>query len=466
MDEVILVVGGGIAGLTAAWLLRHKYPSAKVALVERAAHLGGLLTTYDYGRFGLFDCGMHWITETGVKDIDNFFLNLLPERDWVFLEGSRRDLSGLFYSGKLQENTQFPDLRGFDRDRYLAFIGDFFANLNRPQITDENSFLGHARARFGRLIADTVIEPIATKVHGMSAELLDPMARNLPLLDRVVLFDEEIFSDLMSSSELRARLAFPEQRRLPLAYSSRRRSYYPRRFGIGRVINALTKNLQDSGVELLTSANVRSLDQSKSHINRVVIEHTGGEPRVFEPLQRLVWTGDAFSLANLLGLPLPHRPAPKRRTVIVNMLLRAQPRMGDLYCFFCADAPHSTYRITNYGSFCPEAMRDDCHPISVELLLNLSENRDQNGCVEQAIQEIVAFGLIDSPGDVVFAHAELLGSGFPSMARDSIRSIETVRDAIDGRGLDNLTRAGILAKKDQFFQHDILIDLHQMIEGL
>jgi protoporphyrinogen oxidase len=466
LDEVILVVGGGIAGLTATWLLRRKYPSATVTLVERSASLGGLLTTYDYGRFGRFDCGMHWVTETGIKDIDDLYLNLLPERDWVFLEGSRRDLSGLFYSGKLQENTQFPDLRGFDREHYLACLGDFFANLNQRKIAGEDSLLGHARSRFGCLIADTIIDPIATKVHGIGSDLLDPMARYLPLLDRVVLFDEEAFLDLMASSELRARLAFPEQRRLPLSYCAGRRSYYPRRYGIGRVIDALVARLRESGVELLTNTRVRRLDQKVSHVHRVEIEGVAGERRVLEPIRRLVWTGDAFALADLLGLPLPQRSAPNRRTVIVSMLLSASPRMGDLYCFFCADSPFSTYRVTNFSAFCPEAPRAGCHPISVELLVNWADDRAQHEYTEQAAQEILAFGLIRSPQEVVFARAESLGSGFPSMGRDSIRSVETVRDAIDGKKVDNLTRAGILAKKDQFFQHDVLIDLHQKIDGL
>lgn len=466
MDKVILVVGGGIAGMTAAWFLRRKYPSARVALVERSAHLGGLLTTFDYGRFGRFDCGMHWITETGVKDIDDFHLGLLPRQDWVFMEGAQRDLSGLFYSGKLQQNSQFPDLRGFDRDRYSASLGDFFANLNRPEIARESSLLDHARARFGRLIADTVIGPIAAKVHGVGADLLDPMARYLPLLDRVVLFDEEIFLNLMGSSELRGRLAFPEQRRLPLSYSSGRHSYYPRRYGIGRVIAALADRLRESGVELLTNTRVCGLDQTKSRIHRVEIEHAPGERRVLEQVQHLVWTGDAFPLADLLGLPPPQRPAPSRRTVIVSMLLKAPPRMGDLYCFFSADAPHSTYRVTNFSAFCPEAPRADGYPISVELLVGRADNRDQNEYAEQASREILAFGLIDSPDDVAFARAEVLGAGFPSMALESIRSVETVRDAIDGKKIDNLTRVGILAKKDQFFQHDVLSDLHQKIDGL
>jgi hypothetical protein len=191
-----------------------------------------------------------------------------------------------------------------------------------------------------------------------------------------------------------------------------------------------------------------------------------GERRVFEPIQRLVWTADAFPLAELLGLPPTQRKAPNRRTVIVSMLLSAQPRMGDLYCFFCADPDFSTYRVTNFTAFCPEAPRADCHPICVELLVKWADERDQQEHAKQAAREILAFGLIRSPDEVIFARAELLGSGFPSMARENIRSVETIRDAIDGSKVDNLTRAGILAKKDQFFQHDVLTDLYMKIDGL
>jgi protoporphyrinogen oxidase len=466
LDKTILVVGGGIAGLTAAWLLRRKFPSIGVTVVERAPHVGGLLTTFDYGRFGQFDCGMHWMTETGVKEIDALHFGLLPESDWVLLEGSRRDISGLFYAGRLQENSQFPDLRYFERGRYLACVGDFFANLNRPPCTSEDSLLGHARTRFGSEIADTVIAPIAAKVHGVGAEVLDPMARYLPLLDRVILFDEDLTLDLMASPRLRERLAFPEQRRLPLSYSSGRRSFYPRQYGIGKVINALVAQLQEMGVEFLTSAKILALKRSGSLIDQVEIEGGTGERRMFGPVQQMIWTADAFPLAGMLGLPLPQRTPPNRRTVIVSMLLKEPPRMGDLYCFFCADAPHASYRITNFSSFCPEAPRADGYPISVELLVDWAQAKEQDEYAAQAAREILAFGLITSPDDVVFARAEPLAAGFPSIARGSIKLVETVRDAINGQKIDNLIRGGILAKPNQFFQHDVLVDLHAQISGL
>jgi protoporphyrinogen oxidase len=463
VDTNILIVGGGIAGLTAAWILRRKHPTTSITVIERAAEVGGLLTTYDYGEFGLFDCGMHWITETGVADIDELYRGLLPEREWVFLEGARRDLSGLFYRGALQENTQFPDLRRFDREQYISFLGDFFENLNNSNGIETENLLAHARARFGRLIADNVVEPIACKVHGQSGDQLDVMARFLPLLDRVVLFDEHIFLNLMGSSEIRARLAFPEQRRLPSHLSSGRGSFYPRRYGIKRVVDALVARLRDSGVEILTNAHVSCLQRADGVIRRAQIECGAGARRNFDPIGRLVWTADAFVLAKLLGSLTPQPSLPGRRTVIVSLLLRNPPRMSDLYCFFCADAPYATYRVTNFNSFCPDAPRAGGYPISVELLVDASQRKEETEYAIQAISEILAFGLIEDPEDVFFARAEPLRAGFPSMTLESVRAVDLVRAAIEELAIDNLIRGGILARANQFFQHDVLIDLYRQI---
>lgn len=466
MGNPIVVVGGGIAGLTAAWMMRRKFPAVPVIIVERTNQLGGLLTTYDYGRFGRFDCGMHWYTETGISAIDEFFFGLLPAEDWIHLAGARRDLSGLFYRGRLQENSQFPDLRHADSEFQRECLADFFDNLRNPFPCTDSSLRDHARSRFGRVIADRVIEPIATKVHGLPGDQLHQMARFLPLLDRVILFDAELCQEFMRSDLLRSRLAFPEQRDLLLSYSSGRSSYYPRRYGIDLLIKAFATNLRSHGVEICLETEVIRLGRSAGRIHEVAVM-ANGVRRTLSSVAQLVWTVDPWPLGRLLDLHLPPRPVARRRTVIVSLLLRHPPNMGDLYCFFCGDAPFGTYRVNNFTAVCSEAPRADGFPVSVELFVDIPDAAEKApDYAAQAIAELLAFRVIDTPDEVTFSRAEILSGGFPSLAVRDIAMIDTVREEIAASQPGNLIRGGILAEPEQFFQHHVLVDLYRKIDCL
>ena len=465
-DEAILIVGGGIAGLAAALLLKRKFPTRAIVVVEQAADLGGLLGRFDYGPHGIFDRGMHWYTEVQVPAVDELFLDLLPPDQWNVLEGDKRDLSGLYYRGRLQTNSQYPDLRYLDRQQYRACLADFFANLQEP-LDDgpSKTLLDFSRRQFGTLIAETVISPIAARIHGAPADQLDVLARSLPLLDRVILFDEKPFLDLMNSETLRARIAFPDQRRLPLNFSSGRRSYYPKIYGIHRIVDALADRLRAVGVELLTSAKVTSLMRDGRALTSALIECNSAKRNV--ALKHVIWAGNPYALAALLNHRLENTLPQARRTVIVSALLKSRPRSGDLYCFFCADAPHSTYRVTNFAAFCPNAVRSDGFPISIELLVNPHpRNEPVPDYAARAVREIEAFGIIDGPQDVKFAKSELLPGGFPSATSQNIVAIDQLRAALDAEQLVNLVRIGILAEPQLFFQHDILSDTSRKIDAL
>jgi protoporphyrinogen oxidase len=466
-DEAILIVGAGIAGLAAAHFAKERFPHTPVLVVEQAADLGGLLGRFDYGSRGIFDRGMHWYTETAISAVDELFLGLLPSNQWHVLEGSKRDLSGLYYRGRLQTYSQYPDLRFLAPEQYRACLADFFCNLQHspPEEAQSETLQEFSRRQFGPVITDTVVAPIAERVHGAPAGELDVLARSLPLLDRVILFDEQPFRELMNSELLRARIAFPEQRRLPLNFSSGRRSYYPKTYGIHRIIDALADRLRPAGVEIMTAARVANLKRDGHTLTSALIER--GDEKRSVALKSLIWSGSPFPLAALLGLLFDGGPVAARRTIIVSALLKSAPRTDDLYCFFCADGPHSTYRVTNFAAFCPNAVRGGVYPISIELLLDTSPpSAPQPDYATQALKEIEAFGIVDGPQDVQFAKAELLPGGFPAATRQNVLNMDRVRTALEAEKLANLVRIGILAEPRLFFQHDVLCDAYGKIEAL
>ncbi|WP_221048113.1 NAD(P)-binding protein [Methylogaea oryzae] len=465
MSKAVVVAGGGLAGLFAALFMRLKYPAARILVVERSSRLGGLYATFDYGDNGHFDCGMHWITETGISAVDEMFFELLPFDQWHCLSGERRDLSGLFFKGRLQKHTQYPDLRAFDESEYRAYVADFFFNLQHQKSPTTNTLFDYANNRFGALIAERVIAPIAEKVHGFAVSELAVMARRLPLLDRVTMFDEETFSGLIDAPLLRNRLAFPEQRRLPLKYSSGIRSYYPKQYGISRIIDALLVRLRNLNIELLTSSQISQLKRENRRVSHVVIESNTATETV-DNVEALVWTAGSMPLSALLGMPLVGLPKPRRKTVIVSMLLKEPPQMGDLYCFFCADSPYSTYRITNFAAFCPDSVRATGYPICVELLVDTGIERSADDLAEQAKREILAFGLVSSPDDICFARAEILQAGFPGMSCAVIEEVDRVRNAIVELDIANLVHGGILSEPDLFFQPEVIADLYRKLDRL
>jgi protoporphyrinogen oxidase len=461
-----VIVGGGIAGLTAALLLSQK-KSNKVLLVEQSHRLGGLLHTDHHPSGHRFDAGMHFWTETGHPGLDSILFGLLPDHEWLRLKGNRRDCSGLFFRGQIQFNTQYPDLRGLPEPEYQRCLADFFFNLGQtePDPAPAGSFADHARHRFGPHIAQTYLKPIAEKIHGCSAKQLHPMARFFPLLDRIALFDEPLFADLMASAALRARIAYPEQRNLPLNHSSGLSSAYPRRYGIRQVIEAFRERLQQNDVSIFLGSRISSLKVEGKRISAVTVSHDGTQCLTVEAPLSLTWTGSQFPLARLLGLDNIAPPLPSRRTVLISMIVNHVPPLRDLYCLFCADSGFNTYRVTNYPAYCPDAVNYGGYPITLEMIVDGADCHDRDALARQALDEARRMGLLPPDDTPSFVHVEVLASGFPDISNQSVAAMTASREAIDGLELGNLLRGGILAEENLFFQKDILLDIYRKVEA-
>lgn len=453
MQNLDVVVGGGIAGLLAA-LLSAERDGRKVILIEKEPELGGLLRFFDYGQFGRFDYGMHNMYETGIAALDELLFGLLPEHEWQLLEGPKRDLAGLYLNSKLQENSPFPDIRQQSPEHWEASISSFFRQLQSGEAYSDTNAYEDARTRLGTVIADSIVDPALRKQFGRPAKELALFSTRLTTLSRVVMFDEQPFADLMASDNLRDRLAYPEQRTLPAKWSSGRRAYYPKAYGIYRVIEAMVSRLKKAGVEILTSANVRSMEIVGEKVQTIQIATAQGDRELH--VDRLIWTSGLPAIAGLTNVDMKqYKYDPARKTVVVNLLLRNPPVMGDLFYFYCYEPGFHTFRVTNFGAYCDGAAREYGYPIAVELLLD-GPLPDKEAIGAMAVEELLKFGVIKTPEDVAFQAVEILMAGFPMPTSNNFDVLSDIRDKLLEKAVSNLVLLGVMSEENIFFQRDVL----------
>jgi len=448
-----VVAGGGLAGLLIADRLRAA--GADVVVIESEATCGGLLRSFDYGAEGRFDYGTHILSETGVPGLDAWLRALLPENDWHFLTGVRRDLAGVYWNGHLQKHSLYPDLTTLPRDEYGLCLADFFAHLDADASAgdDARDARSYLEQRFGPRIAERVGVPMVERFGGAPADALSLLATKLCPLNRVALFGRTTAQELAHTPRLSKRIAYVDQREIPLSARSPLAAFYPRVRGIGRTIEALVARLRSEGVRVLTGARIARIERTAGL--RVRLAPTGD----VVDTGHLWWAASPLGLAPLLDVPFDartHMDAP-RSTVLCHFRVPGPPVLDDVFYAYCADAPMRTYRITNYAAFCPEPAREPReHALTVELVVE-HPSPPEGGWEALALRELRTMGIVPEGVTPPFARSETLAYGFPRPTLRNERGMDVLRDAICASfGASAVSLHGLGARAGTFFLVDVL----------
>ena len=63
--------------------------------------------------------------------------------DWIVLENINRDLAGLYFNKKLQENSIYPDIRKFEESVRIRAIGEVLELKKIKKLITQMSIILH-----------------------------------------------------------------------------------------------------------------------------------------------------------------------------------------------------------------------------------------------------------------------------------------------------------------------------------
>lgn len=443
-------------------MLLSENKNNKITIIERDKQVGGLLKKYDYQDFGCFDYGMHNILETGIQQLDSLIFNLLPQEEWQLLEGNKRDLAGVYVNNKLQKNSPYIDLR--EHSHYASFLDSFFnkddiGNYQIDQFETADDFLNK---KYGSLITDDVFKSILEKLYKSTIDKLDSMSTIITPMGRIILFNQSLMKEINKSEKLKSLLAYPEQRNLDLNLSSGRKAYYPRKYGIHRIIDALVKILKEKNVQIVTNDYVSKINLNKKKIDSIKL-NSGIE---INDIKAFVWSADLINFYKLLSNQiLDYNFDLLAKTSVTNIVIDKKLNLDDLYYLYCYEKDLSTFRVTPYYNYSDGAIVNDTYKICVEMLI-YDDIDSIELLTKKAISELDQMNLLEKNTNILFAKTEILNNGFPRPTKNNIGILNSIRNKIKKEKISNLTNIGILAEKNLFFQTDVLIDLYKKMEKI
>jgi len=365
----IIILGGGLAGLAAAWKLSAS--GAKVTVIEAMDHVGGLASSFSW-RGTTLDIGPHKLYPQS-ESIRSFLLALLGE-DLV----EQKKVAGIWLRG---EKLRFPPSMksgsahlSFFMSGILSYAGAFAASHIRARPDD--SYEDYVINRFGRYLYEQVLKPQATKLWGRPDRLSSELGR--------VRMPYSSLSEVIIGAVLKSRHG-PEV--------SAGEFYYPKG-GIGELAGRLAEGVTDNGGRLLLGRKATAVRPSQDGVEVDIDKERLSANAVISTIA-------PDSLVRVIEPPVPGpvrraADALKFRSLIVCYLSLGLPRFSDDHWIVFPEERYCFNRIYEARAFGIKGERQDETIIAVEVTVDVDDlwSRDDDAVADSIISDLVTTGLI------------------------------------------------------------------------
>jgi protoporphyrinogen oxidase len=367
--ENIIIIGGGLAGIFSALMYARK--KANVVLVEKDENLGGLLRSQNLFESMHFDFGTHFLTQTGIQELDDMLFDKFDLSIFEFLK------VGSYYNGLNCNNGFLSDTFIDNRQEYYNdLIATERKNTNFQNLTEQLKY------NFGTQYTEKIIVPIIEKFYSTHPNNLVVDSHKLFGLNRLAIGEPDEISILKKDSFYDQILGYH-------SYTeglSEMKSMYPKKNGIGSWIEFLENKLVESGVKIIKKDFVVGINSKNEIIESVDLNSS----RI--KCDKLVWTIPLFPMMKILGIESDN-VLPKRMNSYIFHYVITGSYLTDLYYFQCFDPRYRSFRITLYDNFSSSGSSNS--RISVEVMLREKLISSDLFCLKDEIfDELKQMGVI------------------------------------------------------------------------
>jgi len=310
----VIILGGGIAGLTTAWRLAEL--GISVTVVERDKIVGGLSKTVSHKNF-LFDYSAHRFNSDNQEVIRRF--KQLVGKHCIY----KKKITYIRHWGKYMSYPPkvWEVVRAMPKRILIPatfeFIGTFIKNLIKE--TPKKSFADWTRGYFGKTLSHHLNEKYAEKIWKRPADQLSSdwaatRIGSFKLFDFILaLFFPDRYKKVYSKSD-------PDTE-----------WFYYSDIGIGYFPQRMSEEIEKLGGKVITGANVTSINKEKLSY---VISYTKDNVSFTEKSPTIVSSIPLNVLCRCLVSKVPERveKAVKRLeylTVLVVNILLNKPKVND-----------------------------------------------------------------------------------------------------------------------------------------